>query len=80
MATKCPASPVQPPVTGPPESSHGLHPAQDLLNPFPNPLADRVPSMPGGPAINSAGPPLVVLRDLRRYPAPPQVATQSRVS
>ena len=40
----------------------------DLLTP-----AERVPSMPGGPAINGAGPPLVVLRDVRRYSAPPQV-------
>ncbi len=39
-------SPVQSPIPGPPEPAHRLHPAKYLLNPFTNPLADRVPPSP----------------------------------
>ena len=33
-------------------SGHRLHPAEDLFNPFPGPLAQSIPLMPGGASVN----------------------------
>src|SRR4051794_27550501 len=49
-----------------PHTTDSLHPAEDLLHPFAFSLTDRVAFMPGGPSVNRAPAPLVVLRDVRR--------------
>ena len=54
------------------EPAHRLHPPEDLLSPFPNPLTYSVPWVESGPAINGAGPSIDVLCFVRCPSAPPQ--------
>src|SRR5689334_19462956 len=53
------------PETGPSEAADGLHPAEDLLDAFPDPLADGIAGVAGGPAVDGAPPPARVLGDVR---------------
>src|SRR3954466_5231006 len=59
------ARPFEPTEAGPAEAADGLHPAEDLLDGLPNPLADGVARVAGGPAVNGAPPPARVLGDVR---------------
>src|SRR6266571_1350790 len=61
--------PVDAPIPGAPESTDGLHPTKDLLNPLADPLAHAIAGMPGGSSINRAAPTTGVLSNVRRDPA-----------
>src|SRR3990172_11678878 len=49
-----PTHPRYAPVARLPQHSHRLHPAKDLLNEFPLPLAELIPLFPSGPPLNRA--------------------------
>src|SRR5450759_4035399 len=55
-------------VAGLAEAAHGFHPAEDLLHPFANSLADRVARPTGGPPVDGTAPPTAdVLGHMRRH-------------
>src|SRR5690606_24994032 len=53
--------------TCPPKSTHGLEPAEDLLDALPQPLADGISRVTRGARVDGrAGRALVILGDMRR--------------
>ena len=59
------ASAGQTPVARSPEPAHRLHPTEDLLDPLPQPLTERIAAMPGRVPVDGAGAPAHVLRHAR---------------
>ena len=62
----CQVRPTSPFIPGFAESSDGLHPSKNLFDPLSDPLTQRIPRMPGRPAINRRSPsPLHIGSDMR---------------
>src|SRR5918911_959578 len=59
------------PVAGPAEAADGLHPAEDLLDPLPDPLADGIAGVAGRAAVDGAAAVARVLGDVRGHLAAP---------
>jgi hypothetical protein len=51
-----------------PQHSHRLHPAQDLLDEFPLPMAELIPLVPRGAPISRIAPMALALGHVRRHP------------
>ena len=73
---------VEPSEAGSTEAADGLHPAEDLLDALPDPLADGVAGVAGGPAVDGAPASAGGLGDVRGDAAAGlrMSATQARVS
>ena len=68
-------------IAGASEPANGLHPAEDLFDPLPDPLTDRVARVASGPPVDRTPPIGVVLGHVRGdLPLPQASATQSLVS
>src|SRR6266508_520084 len=57
----CQPGPVQTAVARAPESTDGLHPAKDLLDPLADPLAHLIALVPGGSSVDGTSPTAGVL-------------------
>ena len=67
-------------MTGLPQASDGFDPAEGLLDPLANALADRVAGMAGGAAIDGRPPARKVLSHVRRDADRSQVRTRREIT
>ena len=65
----CEGGAVESSEAGPTEATDGLHPAEDLLNALPDPLADSVAWVARGPAVDGTPASTGVLGDVRCHAA-----------